>query len=48
MEETYLVELLQINSSDLVDRFQDIIEDKFEYLKGELEDGFDTPTNDDR
>jgi len=38
MEETYLLELLQLKSEDLVDRFEDIIEDRFEDLVGEIEE----------
>ena len=38
MEETYLLELLQLKSEDLVDRFEDIIEDRFEELIGEIEE----------
>lgn len=38
MEETYLLELLQLKSQDLVDRFEDIIEDKFEDLASEIEE----------
>ena len=38
MEETYLLELLQLKSEDLVNRFEDIIEDRFDELMGELEE----------
>ena len=44
MEETYLLELLGINSSDLVDKFDELIEEKFEDLFSELEEGFDVRT----
>lgn len=36
-EETYLVELLQLNSEDIVFAFQDRIEENFDYLQSELE-----------
>lgn len=38
MEETYLLELLQLRSQDLVDRFGDLIEDRYDELIGELEE----------
>ena len=44
MEETYLLELLDIKSEDLVDRFGDTIEDRFDDLLSEIEEGFD-PTD---
>ena len=37
LEETFLLELLKINSSDLVARFEDIIENDMDYLLSELE-----------
>lgn len=37
IEETQLLELLQLTSSDLVNRFQDIIEDNADYLESEIE-----------
>jgi hypothetical protein len=37
LEETFLLELLKLNSSDLVARFEDIIENDMEYLLSELE-----------
>jgi hypothetical protein len=37
MEETFLLELLDLQAVDLVNRFQDVIEDKAEYLFSELE-----------
>ena len=37
VEETLLLELLDINSSQIVDRFHDIIEHKREYLEDDLE-----------
>lgn len=38
IEETALLDLLGLTSDDLVERFSDIIEDKFDYLLGELEE----------
>ena len=38
LEETYLVELLNIESDDLVNRFEDIIERDFDRLQSELEE----------
>jgi hypothetical protein len=38
IEETALVDLLGLTSDDIVDRFADIIDDKFDYLLGELEE----------
>lgn len=35
MEETYLMELLGISSEDLVERFQDLIEQDFDALEEE-------------
>ena len=35
-EETYLLELLQASSEDLVDRFSDIIESRMEQFMSEL------------
>lgn len=37
-EETLLLELLEITSDELVDRFLDKIEDKFEYINGQYEE----------
>ena len=37
MEETFLLELLEIDAEMLVDRFEDIIEDRADYLMSELE-----------
>lgn len=42
MEETYLIELLNLSSEDIVDRFGDIIERDFDYLSEELA-GVDYP-----
>ena len=38
MDEITLLELLNINAEDIVDRFQDTIEDNAEYLIREVED----------
>lgn len=38
------MELLEINSSDLVEKFDERIEEKFDFLFGELEEGFDVRT----
>lgn len=37
-DETTLMELLEISSEDLVDRFDDIIEDNFERYEAEVSD----------
>lgn len=37
-EETALMDVLQLNSSDIVDRFMDIIENRYEELISELEE----------
>lgn len=37
LDEITLLEILEISSEDLVDRFQDVIEDKLEYLEEDLE-----------
>lgn len=36
-EETMLIELLEISSDDIVDRFQDVIEVNYDMLLAELE-----------
>ena len=41
IEETQLVELLGLSSEDLVDRCRDIIEDKQEQLRRELQQYFE-------
>ena len=41
LNEVTLLELLQITSDELVDRFSDVIEDNAEYLEEELEDESD-------
>lgn len=41
LDEITLMEVLSISSEDLVDRFLDIIENKFEQLEPELEDEID-------
>lgn len=38
LDETVVVELLDLNSADIVDRFSDIVEEKFEYLIKEVGD----------
>lgn len=38
LDEVLLLEVLEISAEDLVERFQDIIEDKIEELGQELED----------
>lgn len=38
VEETILLEILNISSEEIVDRFEDIIEDHFEELASEFED----------
>lgn len=37
-EETALMDVLQLNSSDIVDRFMDVIENRYEELVSELEE----------
>jgi hypothetical protein len=38
LEETYLVELLGIQSADIVEHFQDLIEERYEELCSELQE----------
>lgn len=38
LDEVLLVELLGLSSEDIVNAFQDIIEDNIDYLLGELEE----------
>ena len=38
VEETTLMEMLEISAEDLVDRFVDRIEEKFETLENEVDD----------
>jgi len=38
VDEVYLLELLNINSDDLVNAFIDIIEERADFLTGELEE----------
>lgn len=38
LEETILLEVLDINSEDIVERFDDKIEEKYEILSEELEE----------
>jgi hypothetical protein len=37
VEETLLLELLDINSSQIVDRFEDVVEEKRDYIEEDLE-----------
>ena len=37
-EETLLIELLGLTSSDIVDQFLDLIEDRYEYLYRQVND----------
>lgn len=37
LEETLLLEVLDINSGQIVDRFQDVVEEKRDYLEEDLE-----------
>lgn len=37
-EETLLVELLGLKSNDIVDRYLDVIEERYEYLYNQLDD----------
>lgn len=39
-EETLLLELLDVNSDDLVDAFLDKINDRFDYISQQLEEDF--------
>lgn len=38
LEETLLIEILEIKSDDIVDRFQDVIEDRIAYIRKQLEE----------
>jgi hypothetical protein len=38
LDEISLMELLEINSEDLVNRFADIIENNYEYFSGEFDE----------
>lgn len=38
IEETILLEILEINSEDIVERYTDLIEDNFEQLEEDLQD----------
>ncbi len=38
LEETLLVELLELTSTDIVDRFLDIVEEKYDYIHDQLQD----------
>lgn len=37
LDEPTVVELLDLTSQDILDRFEDIIEDRFDFLQSELE-----------
>lgn len=37
VEETLLVELLELSSDDIVDRFMDVIEERYDQLVGEFD-----------
>lgn len=37
IEETLLLELLNINSSQIVDRFEDVVEERRDYIEEDLE-----------
>ena len=37
LDEVLLLEVLEINSGQIVDRFQDVVEDKRDYLEDDLE-----------
>ena len=41
LDELHLLEILDISSDELVDRFQDKIESKLDYFKQDLEDDSD-------
>ena len=40
LDEVTLLEILGITSYDLVERFEDLIEDKFDKLEKEIDDGY--------
>ena len=44
IDEISLLEVLDISSEDLVDRFVDLIEDRYEQLREEFEEENDEPT----
>jgi hypothetical protein len=54
LDEVLLLEVLEINSGQIVDRFQDVVEDKRDYLEEDLElddvfsddDGYELGTED--
>lgn len=46
VNEVDLLELLDVSSEELVDRFQDIIEERYEFLYGQFEEETDTPESD--
>lgn len=54
LDEVLLLEVLEINSGQIVDRFQDVVEDKRDYIEEDLElddvfsddDGYELGTDD--
>lgn len=40
-EETYLLELINISSDELVDAFEDLIEKRQEYIRAQLAEDYD-------
>lgn len=40
LDEVSLLEVLDVSSEDIVERFQDLIESKYDTLVGELEDDY--------
>lgn len=44
LDEILLLEVLEISSEDIVERFSDLIEDKLEELESELEEIYDEET----
>jgi len=40
LDEVTLLEILGITSYDLVERFEEVIEDKFDKLEKEIDDGY--------
>jgi hypothetical protein len=43
LDEITLLEVLDISSEDLVERFRDVIEEKLEKLKNDVEEEFSDP-----
>ena len=46
LEETILVEVLDIDSEMIVDRFEDVVEERYDYLVEELDELLDGEEND--